>query len=196
MPRRIPAMPGTPDSTLPGLSSQHHHACPFAPVISCRSSSAVPPAPPGRRSYAQGRWSVAPAPVTGWTDCDRGPQADAEERIRSAHRAIEIREKRRRVLSSRPADYALPVDGEFAAAERHGTAGSGAACPALSFSCTSVALPTAPPARSQVHARGGHTEYGNDRRPPAGLLCRRDFALRGTPPGVGTGPAMTVTPIM
>ena len=31
---------------------------------------------------------------------DRGPQADAEERIRSAHRAIEIREKRRRVLSS------------------------------------------------------------------------------------------------
>ena len=30
------------------------------------------------------------------------PQADAEERTRSAHRAIEIREKRRRVLSSRP----------------------------------------------------------------------------------------------
>ena len=95
-----------------------------------------------------------------------------------------------------PNDYALPVDGEFAAAERHGTASSGAACPALSFSCTSVALPTAPRARSQVHARGGHTEYGNDRRPQAGLLCRRDFALRGTPPGVGTGPVMTVTPIM
>jgi hypothetical protein len=31
------------------------------------------------------------------------PPADAEERTRSAHRAIEIREKRRRVLSSRPA---------------------------------------------------------------------------------------------
>ena len=44
MPRRIPAMPGTPDSTLPGLSSQHHHACPFAPVIFCRSSPAGQPA--------------------------------------------------------------------------------------------------------------------------------------------------------
>jgi len=30
---------------------------------------------------------------------------------------------------------------------------------------------------------------------PAGWLCRRDFALRGTPPGMGTGPVMTVTPI-
>ncbi len=84
---------------------------------------------------------------------------------------------------------------EFAAAERHGTASSGAACPALSFSCTGVVLPTAPPARSQVHARGGHTDHGNGRRPPAGELCRRDFALRGTPPGMGTGPVMTVTPI-
>ena len=39
----------------------------------------------------------------------RGPEADAEQRIRSAHRAIEIREKRRRVLSPRPAlDYLAP----------------------------------------------------------------------------------------
>ena len=38
---------------------------------------------------------MARAPVTGWTDCDRGPRAYAEERITSAHRAIEIREKRR-----------------------------------------------------------------------------------------------------
>jgi hypothetical protein len=53
-----------------------------------------------------------------------------------------------------PADYALPVDGEFAAAERHRTASSGAVCPALSFSCTSVALSTAPPARSRVHVPG------------------------------------------
>jgi hypothetical protein len=30
---------------------------------------------------------------------------------------------------------------------------------------------------------------------PAGWLCRRDFVLRGTPPGMGTGPVMTVTPI-
>jgi hypothetical protein len=58
---------------------------------------------------AQGRWPVARAPVTGWTDCDRGPQADAEERIRSAHRAIEIREKRSRVLSSRPAWITLAL---------------------------------------------------------------------------------------
>ena len=65
MPRRVPAMPGTPDSTLPGVSSQHHHGCPFAPVISCRSSSAVPPAPPGQRSRAQGRWPLARARVTG-----------------------------------------------------------------------------------------------------------------------------------
>ena len=55
----------------------------------------------GRRSCAQGRWSVARAPVTWWTDCGRGPQTDAGERIISAHRAIEIREKRRRVLLSR-----------------------------------------------------------------------------------------------
>jgi hypothetical protein len=72
-------------------------------AISRRGSSAVLPAPPGRRSCAQGRWSVARAPMTGWNEHDRGPQADAEERTRSAHRAIEIREKRRRVLSSCPA---------------------------------------------------------------------------------------------
>ena len=45
----------------------------------------------------------------GWNDHDRGPEADAEERIRSAHRAIEIREKRRRVLLSRPAQIALDM---------------------------------------------------------------------------------------
>ena len=72
-------------------------------VMQGRMSSGVLPSPPGRRSCEQGRWSVARAPVSGWSDCDRGPQADAEERTRSAHRAIEIREKRRRVLSSRPA---------------------------------------------------------------------------------------------
>ena len=94
---------GYPDSTLPGVTSRHNHACQFAPASSRRRSPAVPPTPPGRRSCAQGRWSVARAPVTRWTDCDRGPQADAEERITSAHRPIEIREKRRRVLSSRPA---------------------------------------------------------------------------------------------
>ena len=64
---------------------------------------------PGRRSCAQGRWPVARAPATGWTDHDRGPQADAEERITSAHRAIEIREKRRRVLSSHPAGITLAL---------------------------------------------------------------------------------------
>jgi hypothetical protein len=39
---------------------------------------------------------MARAPVTGWTEGDRGPHPDAEERARSVHRAIEIREKRRR----------------------------------------------------------------------------------------------------
>jgi hypothetical protein len=67
------------------------------------------PRGPGRRSCAQGRWPVARASATGWTDHDRGPQADAEERITSAHRAIEIREKRRRVLSSRPAGITLAL---------------------------------------------------------------------------------------
>ena len=67
-----------------------------------RRRPAVLSAPPGRRSRDQGRWSLVRAPVTGWTDRDRGPPADAEERTRSAHRAIDIREKRRRVLSSRP----------------------------------------------------------------------------------------------
>jgi hypothetical protein len=52
---------------------------------------------------------VARALPTGWTDYDRGPRADAEERTRSAHRAIEIREKRRRVLSSLPARITLAL---------------------------------------------------------------------------------------
>jgi hypothetical protein len=39
--------------------------------------------------------------MTEWLGCD-GP-AGAEQRIRSTHRAIEIREKRRRGLSSHPA---------------------------------------------------------------------------------------------
>jgi hypothetical protein len=65
-------------------------------------------APPSCRRQAegpacQGRWSMARAPVTGWTDFRQRTRADAEQRIRFAHRAIEIREKRRRVLSSRPA---------------------------------------------------------------------------------------------
>ena len=48
----------------------------------------------------QGGRPMARAPVMGWNEHDRGPQADAEERTRSAHRAIESREKRRRVLLS------------------------------------------------------------------------------------------------
>ena len=72
MPRRVPALPGTPDGTLPGVSSQHHHGGPFAPVTSCRSSSAVPPAPPGRRSCA-GRWSLARACRRGGLTNDEGP---------------------------------------------------------------------------------------------------------------------------
>ena len=47
-----------------------------------------------------------------------------------------------------PADYALAVDGEFAAAGRSRTARSGAVPPPLSFSCISIASPTAPPARN------------------------------------------------
>ena len=62
-------------------------------------------AQPGRRSWAQGRWPMAHAPVTRWTDGDRGPQADAEERITSVHRAIEIREKRRGPLVTPCLDY-------------------------------------------------------------------------------------------
>jgi len=98
--RHVPAMPGT-------RTARHRHQQPgphdgqLASAISRRRSPAVLPAPPSRRSRTQGRWSVARAPVTGWTVGDRGPQADAEERTRSVHRAIEIREKRRRVLSSR-----------------------------------------------------------------------------------------------
>ena len=90
-----------PGQHVTGISSPDHHDGQLASAISRRRSPAVLPAPPSRRSRAQGRWSVARAPVTGWTDGDRGPQADAEERTRSVHRAIEIREKRRRVLSSR-----------------------------------------------------------------------------------------------
>jgi len=48
-----------------------------------------------------GPWRVLP--WRGGLIVARGLEADAEQRIRSAHRAIEIREKRRRVLSSSPA---------------------------------------------------------------------------------------------
>ena len=41
---------------------------------------------------------------------DSGPSNDAESRTRSADRAIEIRERRRRVLSSRPGTDCLPGD--------------------------------------------------------------------------------------
>ena len=56
-----------------------------------------------RRAEAPVRRDLGPWRVLrrrGGLTNDREPQADAEERIRSAHRAIEIREKRRRVLSS------------------------------------------------------------------------------------------------
>jgi hypothetical protein len=107
------AAPGTgharyPHSTLPGASSRHH-AYPFGPPSPAAGVLPYCQRRPGRRSCAQGRWPVARAPATGWTDHDRGPQADAEERITSAHRAIEIREKRRRVLSSRPAGITLAL---------------------------------------------------------------------------------------
>ena len=39
--------------------------------------------------------------------------------------------------------------------------------PALSFCCTSVALPMAPSARPRVHVPGRHTANGNERRPLA-----------------------------
>jgi hypothetical protein len=45
-----------------------------------------------------GRWHVLPA--GDGLGSDRGPQEDAEERIKAVHRAIEIREKRRGVLAS------------------------------------------------------------------------------------------------
>jgi hypothetical protein len=45
-----------------------------------------------------GPWHVLPA--GDGLGSDRGPQEDAEERIRAVHRAIEIREKRRGVLAS------------------------------------------------------------------------------------------------
>ena len=64
---------GYPDSTPPGISSRDRHDGQLASGTSRRRSPAVLPAPPGRRSPAQGRWSVARAPVTGWTDHDRGP---------------------------------------------------------------------------------------------------------------------------
>ncbi len=101
-PRSVPGMPGTGQH-------RHWHEQPVLPCLPGRDRHLPPqefrriPAPPGRKSCAQGRWSMARAPVTGWTSHDRGPQVDAEQRIRSAHRAIEIREKRRWVLSSRPA---------------------------------------------------------------------------------------------
>jgi hypothetical protein len=54
-----------------------------------------------------GPWHVLPA--GDGLGSDRGPQADAEKRTRAAHRAIEIREKRRRVLLSHPAQIALDM---------------------------------------------------------------------------------------
>ena len=66
--------------------------CPRRPAVLRRPAEG-----PVRRDV--GPWPAQP--VTGWTNRDRGPQADAGKRTRSAHRAIEIREKRRG-SSSRP----------------------------------------------------------------------------------------------
>ena len=65
------------------------------------------PGRPRRRSRAQGRWSVARAAVTGWTDCDRGPRHTRRNGPRSAHRAIEIREKRRGPLVASCLEFTL-----------------------------------------------------------------------------------------
>jgi hypothetical protein len=87
--------PGWP---LPCPAGASHRAwLSGAGVLRCR------PRRPDEGPARQGPWSLARARVTGWTERDRGPQADAEQRTRSAHRAIEIREKRRGVLSSHPA---------------------------------------------------------------------------------------------
>jgi len=62
----------------------------------------VPPACPRRPAEGPvhaGRWSMARGPVSRWTDCSEKAPVDAEQRIGIAHRAIEIREKRRRGLS-------------------------------------------------------------------------------------------------
>jgi hypothetical protein len=113
--------------------------------------------------------------------------ASADSEVRPGPRPPTLRpnqskttEQGRSTIHILPADYALPVDGEFAAAERHRTAGSGAVCRALSFSCTNVALPAASPARSQVHAPGGHTEHGTNggRRPASGSLLIREVEVQ------------------
>jgi hypothetical protein len=84
--------------------------------------------------------------------CSRELTANVRER--SPARRLSVTESERRP-SGRPGhsvhnEYALPADGEFAATERHRTAGSGAVCPALPFSCAGVALPMAPPARCRL----------------------------------------------
>jgi hypothetical protein len=89
----------------PPERSRDRHDGQFAFAISRAAVRTYCP-PLGRRSRAQGRWSLARAPVRGWTDRDRGSQAGAGERTRSAHRAIEIREKRRG--SSRHVPAGLP----------------------------------------------------------------------------------------
>jgi hypothetical protein len=100
-PAHVPRGPGRP-AVIPA----------DAPVVPARQADArqrnVSPRQMGRRVEGPvrrdlGRWRVLPC--RGGLGNDRGPQADAEERIRSAHRAIEIREKRRGVLSSFCLDY-------------------------------------------------------------------------------------------
>jgi hypothetical protein len=58
-------------------------------------------------------------------------------------RTVTPRDERRRVRQCQIAEYALPVDGELAAAGRRRTDSSGGVSRALSFSCMSVALPGA-----------------------------------------------------
>ena len=57
-------------------------------------------------------------------------------------------------------DYALRVDGEFVAAGRPGTAGSGA-CPTLVFSCTGR-IACGAPADAQIRALGRAPRQGTD----------------------------------
>jgi hypothetical protein len=84
----------------------------------------------------------------------------------------------RHILS---ADYALWVDGEFAAAGRRGRAGSGA-CPALVFSCTGRVACGAP-AGSRIRALG--------RERSCRWPCR---AVGGRASGVAAGPRSASQP--
>ena len=147
-----------PGQHVTGISSPDHHDGQLASAISRRRSPAVLPAPPRRRSRAQGRWSVARAPVT-VPAMDRGKRCQpATESPGAAGHA-----QRRRPGTSRPA-------ARLRARPRGRDPGDSPGCrgaPEASTRDRPRDRPRGRPARRRARPPGGKPRCGRCCGPPA-----------------------------